>query len=61
MGLLDDKIAIVTGAASGIGRAGARLMAEPAWESTGSSVRMLVVSVSDGNQILIVTIEGAAP
>ena len=28
MGLLDDKIAIVTGAASGIGRAGARLMAE---------------------------------
>ena len=28
MALLDDKIAIVTGAASGIGRAGARLMAE---------------------------------
>ena len=28
MGLLDRKVAIVTGAASGIGRAGARLMAE---------------------------------
>ena len=46
MGLLDDKIAIVTGAASGIGRAGAQLMAE-----AGASVSLPVGLVVDGAKV----------
>ena len=41
MALLDNKIAIVTGAASGIGRAGARLMARDA-------ARVVVADIDDG-------------
>ena len=46
MGLLDGKIAIVTGAASGIGRAGAQLMAE-----AGASVVVADIDETGGEEV----------
>jgi NAD(P)-dependent dehydrogenase (short-subunit alcohol dehydrogenase family) len=58
MGLLDDKIAIVTGAASGIGRAGAQLMAE-----AGASVVVADINETGGEVVASAIAEagGAAP
>jgi NAD(P)-dependent dehydrogenase (short-subunit alcohol dehydrogenase family) len=53
MGLLDDKIAIVTGAASGIGRAGARLMAE-----AGATVVVADIDEAGGETVAAAIAEG---